>query len=476
MTFKKIVCKPLILFFVIIGFSVQAQESFYLELGKAGFNEYPTDLIELNNGNYVVAYLISDDYYVTKKQKLLILASNGISLSDIIINKEDAEISDLMYYNDSLLVGIGNFKRNDTLFLWYLGFDSNLNIIFDKEYATTSDGFLSTKSFIDSKNQINTVISKYPEESLFVKANLTGDTLFTFRREQSFFNLNFDFFEHNDYYRLFSNYYNGEAIGVQLLDSSFNLIENDTIPFEISNAITGKVIDSNYYYLAGRGSLLLDDWNVVIEKLSFNDSLIAMNLVDSMGVYDFPASYNCLDFIDPNRVFLSTMAPINIATIYSNIYNYFYLHLFDSALNEIWTRKWGGDAYYRPSVMYATKDGGAIIAGSVYDYQQMDRLDDLFIRKVDQQGLVTSSSNYSKNDYKCNVFPNPGNDEFRITVPELACPLVLHLYDSQGNLILKQRLISNENCVNTSKFPQGIYLWTILKEGEVKGTGKWVKN
>lgn len=470
--------KIFFLFFVVTCFSVKAQNSFYLQIGKAGFCEYPTNLVELPNGNFIVASLISDDYYETKEQKIQIIGPNGEFLSDIMINKEDAEISDLMYYNDSLIVGVGNHKRNDTLFLWYLGFDCNLNITFDKEYATTSDGFLLMRSFIDSRNHINTAITQYVADggSFFVKADLAGDTLFTFKRDPPFFNINFEFLEHNGNYRIFSNYSPGQDIGVQLLDSSFNLIQNDTIPFGISNGITGKAIDTNYYYVAGRGSLLIDDWNIVIEKLNYNDSLLAMNVVDRTDMPDFPASYNCLDFIDPTRVFLASMAPFDASTIYSNIYNHFYLHLYDSSLNEIWTRKWGGDAYYRPSVMYATMDGGAIIAGSMYDYQQMDMLDDIFILKVDQQGLVTSSSHQLVKDYKSTIFPNPGNEYFTITVNKESIPSELNLYDSQGRKVVNQTILSTENCISTANFPLGLYFWTLVRNGQVWETGKWIKN
>lgn len=473
-TFNKIY----FLFFVVTCFSVKAQTSFLLQIGKAGFCEYPTNLVELPNGNFIVASLISDDYYETKEQKLQIIGPNGELLSDIIIEKEDAELSDLMYYNDSLIVGVGNHKRNDTLFLWYLGFDCNLNITFDKEYASKSDRFLLTRSFIDSRNHINTAITQSVADggSFFVKANLAGDTLFTFRRNPPLFNINFEFLEHNDCYRLFSNYYLGEDIGVQLVDSSFNLIQNDTIPFGISNGITAKAIDTNYYYVAGRGSLLIDDWNIVIEKLNYNDSLIAMNVVDRTDLPDFPASYNCLDFIDPNRVFLASMAPFDGSTIFSNIYNHFYLHLYDSSLNEIWTRKWGGDAYYRPSVMYATMDGGAIIAGSMYDYQQMDMLDDIFIMKVDQQGLVTSSSNQLVKDHKFTIYPNPGKDDFTITVNKGSIPLEFYMYDSQGRKILNRNILSTENCISAGKFPSGLYFWVLVKDGQVWETGKWIKN
>jgi len=75
-----------------------------------------------------------------------------------------------------------------------------------------------------------------------------------------------------------------------------------------------------------------------------------------------------------------------------------------------WQKYYGGDACYLLMSILATQDGGCVMAGSRYDYQTQNMERDVYILKVDEDGLITWAYNIPEVTKETLIYPNPGND------------------------------------------------------------------
>jgi len=72
------------------------------------------------------------------------------------------------------------------------------------------------------------------------------------------------------------------------------------------------------------------------------------------------------------------------------------------------------------------------------------------------------------------VFPNPASSIVNITMENNVNNVQFELYNVIGNVALKTKLNAGKNEVNIEKLPNGVYFYSILKEGSVLETKKLV--
>ena len=77
-----------------------------------------------------------------------------------------------------------------------------------------------------------------------------------------------------------------------------------------------------------------------------------------------------------------------------------------------------------------------------------------------------------KDEFKCGVYPNPGNNEITVNAP--AENAVIRFFDLQGRLMLAKPF-DFSTTIGTGDWPQGIYLWEIWNGTQKEASGKWVK-
>ncbi len=65
------------------------------------------------------------------------------------------------------------------------------------------------------------------------------------------------------------------------------------------------------------------------------------------------------------------------------------------------------------------------------------------------------------------IYPNPFTDNLIIQIPNADPGSTINLYNNLGQLVFKSNTINNENKINTSQFPSGIYLLEIKTEGKI---------
>ena len=149
----------------------------------------------------------------------------------------------------------------------------------------------------------------------------------------------------------------------------------------------------------------------------------------------------------------------------------------DSLLNIRWERFYGGDAFYMMSKIIATHDGGCLVAGIKYDYNNTSTQQlDIVILKLDEQGLITGiGENPSVKISEAIIYPNPSSDFINIRVAAQHKQSVFELFDLNGKCVIKEHINSEWGRIGTSFLKPGTYFYRISGPNGLNETGKWLK-
>lgn len=187
-----------------------------------------------------------------------------------------------------------------------------------------------------------------------------------------------------------------------------------------------------------------------------------------------PGAYTNLGFIDPNKIFYVGTANFNVNEIFSSIPSYILIGRFDSALNLTWQKYFGGDQYYIVRSLTATSDGGCIISATSYDYQRQNQEQDIYVIKIDSNGLISGQNNLPPvRSYDAIVYPTPGSD--LIFVETQLRYSVFSLYDLTGRELYSQGLLPGRNSIPVQYLTSGLYIYKVTQNSQVKEYGKWIK-
>jgi hypothetical protein len=237
-----------------------------------------------------------------------------------------------------------------------------------------------------------------------------------------------------------------------------------------------SIINENNFLVSGV-EIIGDKGYHVMGLCEMDMSLNLLNLIflGMENVDNFPGYYCNLDRFYSQNVFYGGVSNIDLINpFFSTIPTWILLNNLDNNLNLKWQKFYGGDACYNLWYILATQDGGCVMAGTRYDYQAQNQERDVYILKVNEDGILTWTYNFPEITKQVLVYPNPGHDE--IMTKSLASNLVFALFDIQGVKVLS-KVIGIEDCINTRDLPQGIYLFQILdQDAKIIETGKWIKN
>jgi hypothetical protein len=132
----------------------------------------------------------------------------------------------------------------------------------------------------------------------------------------------------------------------------------------------------------------------------------------------------------------------------------------DSNLNASWTRHIGGDAYYIPSNILATSDGGCIVLAQRYDSDVPANEYDHYIFKLDANGnLLTVHTLKFQNAIK--VFPNPADSYVYFDLNK-ADDYTVSINDLNGKNVIQKTFKGHETKINIDPLPPGVYNYRIL--------------
>ena len=87
--------------------------------------------------------------------------------------------------------------------------------------------------------------------------------------------------------------------------------------------------------------------------------------------------------------------------------------------------------------------------------------------------LGVSSTIDSEPSIDVSIFPNPVRDNLRLTLHDyMPQEAIVSLYNTQGQLVLKNKIIGGVNMINVSDLDSGAYVWEVRDKGLLMGTGQ----
>jgi hypothetical protein len=181
--------------------------------------------------------------------------------------------------------------------------------------------------------------------------------------------------------------------------------------------------------------------------------------------------YNGLDFIDTNLIWIPT---------HEMEFNWipgteiFTVHIFDSQLNLIGLKEYGGDKRYWLYHMFVTSDGGCLITGDVPEYNGSENYNG-YIIKIMPEDIITNAEETSfENDRDVMVYPNPFVNEIKQQTVRKG--LTFELYDINGKKLITNNIIDNQiSKVYTYKIIPGVYFYLIRENSKIVQSGRLLK-
>jgi hypothetical protein len=146
-------------------------------------------------------------------------------------------------------------------------------------------------------------------------------------------------------------------------------------------------------------------------------------------------------------------------------------------LNIRWERFYGGDAYYLMGKIIATKDGGCLVGGMRYDYQNTSELQtDVIILKLNEEGLLVGNQKTPAIVmHEAIVYPNPGTTEIKVRIAAQYKESLFQLFDMNGKQVASKKIAGKWGTINTSFLKSGTYVYRISSEDGLFESGKWIK-
>jgi hypothetical protein len=242
--------------------------------------------------------------------------------------------------------------------------------------------------------------------------------------------------------------------------------------------MTGIPLSDTTMYISGNGIYGEAKYDIGIISLKApNSMLISNHLGMAVDTVDYGGADQSMDFIDPNNIFVAGTSNIDLTYgYYSSASSWYLLSNLDSALNIRWTKYYFGDGCYVLRNVTAISDGGAMLTGTRYDYLDPENKLDIYIIKVDQEGLFTSIvENQFITAHDAIIYPNPGIDYLILQSGPQITDAEFYLFDIQGKPVLKEKINSTQIKVYTANLASGTYPWQIVFKNKVIESGKWIK-
>ncbi|PKP47960.1 MAG: hypothetical protein CVT92_16520 [Bacteroidetes bacterium HGW-Bacteroidetes-1] len=479
--------KVLIVFLIMnMPFCSQSQSS-WLKLFQTTENEYFGDLYELKNGNLILGYSQSDPKIgvmnkiaITKQlnpygeeisEQRLEIENRQILLQGVIEDHGNQYSSLFIFYNqisgNSLNSGIRIEKYDGSNVsynfpgdydLWALG---KTEIYTDKIILTGSyrkPGYTNYTPFFQTLNKEFDSISyiEIPEDqsdgSYQYFKQITGNKFWAF----------------NMFRRR-----------LEYLDDKFNVIGKYPLDPFYSYSFGFKWDSDSTFYYTCKDMRLPKPYTIAFNKQThlFDTTNTLRNHWHISDTIDFTAFRQSIDFRTKDTILIGFTRNINIQNpYYAQQPSWLVVLQTDSLLNLRWERFYGGDAYYVMSNLISTQDGGCLIGGWRFDYQNStEDQTDVFLLKLNSEGLLTGQVEMPEFQMReAIVYPNPGR-QLHIRLAMQHPKAQLQLFDQAGRLVLQQQLHQTESTVETAHLSSGVYLYHLTAPTGLYESGKWVK-
>ena len=487
----------LIITMLSLYFNMYAQYTFE-EIISRPENQIINSVIEDSNGNYIMVGRIRNIETNQYNGYLLKIDNTGNLIQEQFINPGNAISSlffNIHFFNNHYhILGTELLEYPNISKLWYLKLNLNLEIEDEKFLAIPNSRWFSyMNSILDSDT--NFVLTGYTtridtnnngntfnnNDVFFYKLNLGGDSINSvFYTSDVPLHFSFDIIEKQDsskYYAFVSHFTNifGTSGQRLTLNKDFEIIDIDSIPLQVYDFYSPSYFNQNKILICGKRGAEPPN-NYALNVLSITDSgeLVNYNTFKKNTYRDHPAMYNGVNK-NENNIYVGGTSNFDYSNpFYSTFDSWFHLIKIDSDITPIWEYWYGGDAYYVLYSILATNDGGCLMVGCRYDYETQDQERDIYIAKVNSDGLIVWTQEIPMGKQVTTVFPNPGTN--RLNIKTNNKQLDFELINISGQVLISQIVNSNANTINTESIKSGIYFYRLFdKKNETIETGKWIK-
>jgi hypothetical protein len=468
------------------------QSSFSLLLESLKFENVSGGIIEYAPSRFILSTIQRTNQDTKYWEKIFKFNSYGDSLQSLIINKDTSCFFNDMYQissNNIICVG-GHLNKNSPASIWIACIDTSLNLIWEKSIESTALKVQNARmTLFDGSTLVAVFTLKLSNAFDFcqyiVKIDYNGNII-----QSSIFGPN-----HGVIFDILKLGYDSKlllpAMGfgeinstgqIIVLDSSLNQVYIDSIPGNVSNCCSVKSLNDSVYFLAGNKSYPFNEesYNIAFMKMNFPNIVSGSHTVGRIAdTVDFGGSFKSMDFSDPSNIYVAGTSNLSVSGgYYAYQPSWYLISRFDSALNIYWTKYYGGDAYYVLATVTATSDGGAIVAGSRFDYlNHPENQLDVYVLKVDSTGLYVNVDEEKPIPiHDAIVYPNPGSDYLIVQSGPQVSGAVFRMYDMQGRQVMEERLTSTLLHLSAGNLSAGTYPWQIIFNNKTIENGKWVKD
>ena len=448
-------------------FDIQELDSAYFLCGKskdANTNLFTPLLIKISNSGTVIKRLVFDNHLMDFQKGLLLKAASG----------------NFIFYG----YAYKTLPYSKRIYIFFAEFNSELDTIWTSWWPVlTNDEILSFRTVILNNRNFGFFITKRPAESkkktylLLYEFSQTGQLVSTKSTRVPHGGKIQNIFVNPDSintYSLISTDF-GSYVQLNILNPELNLMFLKEFITPVRDNITVKKYFDKYYF-SGYLHFTLEEkyqfYSAVLDD--YLDSLKTSVFGKDDLINDYPALYRSLDFISENSIYFG--ATTNMVNPPGLIYNntWFMLHKTDSDLNPLWTKWYGGNAYYEMFCILATNDSGCLMAGNKIDLNTNYLIRNIYLLKVDENGTFTGIDYYHiKQEQLISIYPNPGRNQ--LTITNNTKNLYFELFDITGKILLKKFIPAYSTEVNVSHLRKGVYFYRIYDNKNIIKTGKWVK-
>lgn len=483
---------------LIVGNALFCQHGFIIERNES-FALQARDLIEIENGSFIIACIRYDYSKGTyKNSKLIKLSPSGDLLLELPLATMDSSliitnIHTLPEKNGEYLA-VGTYFdgfSSGTRFGYIVRFNEDLEIL-ATDLVELPLRFEIMTSLLDSEDFV--VIAGSYRDSISNKFNigivrlLMNEGLHDYNYYElegpQFFS---DIVELDESPLRYGIAVNGTGIPGQIaylmkLDANLQHFSNTAIPYinGLSNGTVSRFTDSQLHftglYFPADSLIQIGETIIAVDtnKTKTEDygksTLVRTNhdlepsihlLFGDGNMKDYPAPNRAVSTLDFEYIYaggIKNLEPFQWP--FQHEPSWIRVNKLDAELNIIWEKFYGGDAYYHVNSVTATSDGGVILSG-FKTYAGEAPLMNLLVIKLKPDGTVSLDENpYAESLPKFIIYPNPATSETWLQLPE-NMPLAymqIELYSPTGKQLYKAQPTSHFHKIETAHLPTGLYL------------------
>lgn len=236
--------------------------------------------------------------------------------------------------------------------------------------------------------------------------------------------MSFDIIEKSDQtgYYTYGRWYTGllTLAGQRFeLTKEFDSVNIVTVPHFINNYVSSEMLNDSIIIIYGGGTGgEIPSYSLCVLTTTIDNDPIDFNHFKIEGdMRDYPALFRGLS-INGNNIYMGGTSNLDYFNpFFSTLDSWFHLIKINPDITPVWENWYGGDAYYFLYSILATTDGGCLMVGNRYDYETQDQERDIYIAKVNTEGLIVWTQEIQPDESLFSIYPNPGNESLNINSP-----------------------------------------------------------